>query len=425
MLDRTKQPEFGKIDSISLIEPAVKHLSNGLPVFSINAGTQDVLKVELVFGAGTSTSEKLLVGSSTIGLMQEGTSNKSGSEIAEAVDFYGAHLQDEVAHEESSLSLFSLNKYLKNTLPTLAEVYADPIFPEREFQTHVLKGQQDMLVNMQKVSYLCSKGFSASLFGQSHPYGRSATPEDYGLLSRNDLVDFHSSFIRNRPKYIILAGKLSDDTFELLDEYFGQNTREKPLDSNVTSAESKGRQLHIEKPDAVQNAIRIGRVLFSRTHPDYIGMQILATVLGGYFGSRLMSNIREDKGYTYGIGAGLVSMQDSGYLSISTEIGADVCTAAVNEIYFEIERLRKELIPNSELELVKNYMLGSILKTIDGPFQIAAKWKMYLKYGLGIDAHQDLIHRIKTITPELLRELAQKYLQLNDLIQVTAGRKLQ
>lgn len=424
MLDRITEPAFGKIETIDLIEPSVRHLSNGIPVFSINAGTQDILKVELVFGAGTTTSDKLLVGSSTIKLLKDGTGQKSAAEIAEAVDFFGSHLESEITHEESSLALFTLNKHLKSTLPTMAEVYQNPTFPDREFETYILKSQQEMLVSEEKVSYLCSKGFSATLFGKNHPYGRSANTEDYQKLIRTDLVDFHASFIRNRPKYIMVAGLLNDDTHDLLEQYFGSEKREQLPEQEITISNSASAVVHVEKADAVQNAIRIGRVLFNRTHPDFIGMQILATVLGGYFGSRLMSNIREDKGYTYGIGAGLVSLKDSGYLSISTEVGSDVCQAALNEIYFEIGRLRKELIPSSELELVKNYMLGSILKTIDGPFHISAKWKTYLKYGLGADAHHDLIHRIKTITPERLRELAQKYLQREDLVQVTSGRKL-
>lgn len=425
MLDRTKEPKFGTIDSIELIEPTVQHLSNGLPVFSINAGVQDVLKVELIFGAGTATADKLLVGSSTVELMKEGTEKRSAAAIAEAVDFYGAYLQNEVSFENSSLSLFTLNKHLSNTLPTLAEVYHAPAFSEEELSIYRMNNQQEMLVKMEKVSYLCSKGFSSALFGSDHPFGRSAVPSDYEKISREDLVRFHQSFIHNRLKYIMVAGKLGNDSIALLDEYFGEAKRESDVIWNVNVPEHETKKIHIEKADAVQNAIRIGRVLFSRTHPDYIGMQILATVLGGYFGSRLMSNIREDKGYTYGVGAGLVSLNDTGYLSISTEVGSDVCAAAVREIYFEIERLRKDLIPHTELDLVKNYMLGSLLKTIDGPFQIAAKWKNYLKHGLGMDAHHDLIHRIKTITPERLRELAQKYLQPNDLIQVTAGRKMQ
>lgn len=425
MIDRVKEPSFGKIDTISLMEPTVQHLSNGLPVFSVNAGAQDVLKIELVFGAGTSTPNKLLVGSSAINLMKEGTAKRTAAEIAEAVDFYGSYLQTEIAHEESSLSLYTLNKHLGKTLPTLAEVYSEPAYPEREFETYVLKNQQEMMVNQQKVGYLGSKAFSAALFGEKHPYGRSAGIPDYGSLNRSDLVEFHQKFIKDKILYIIVSGKLADDTLSRLEEHFGKHSREALQERPMEFLDVEAKTVHATKEDAVQNAIRIGRVLFNRTHPDFVGMQILATVLGGYFGSRLMSNIREDKGYTYGIGAGVVSLKRGGYLSISTEVGADVCQAALNEIYFEIERLRKDLIPNSELELVRNYMLGSVLKSIDGPFQIAGKWKSYLKYGLGIETHHELIHRIKTITPERLRELAQTYLQKDDLKQVTAGQPLQ
>ncbi|MCB0754605.1 MAG: insulinase family protein [Flavobacteriales bacterium] len=424
MLDRTQMPEFGKVESIDLIEPKVHHLSNGLPVFYINAGVQDVLKVELVFDTGTSTANKLLVGSSTVNLMKEGTNKRSAAEIAEAVDFYGSYLQAEVAHDQSSISLFTLNKHLKNTLPTLAEVYSEAAFPEREFETYVLQHQQEMLVNQQKVGYLGAKAFSAALYGNNHPYGRSAEVEDYLKLKRQDLVDHHDQEILSRIKYILVAGRTNEQTLPALETYFGSDKRlpipEHAMETNGESVKT----VHVQKDDAVQNAIRVGRILFNRNHSDFIGMQILCTVLGGYFGSRLMSNIREDKGYTYGIGAGMVSLQHSGYLTISTQVGSDVCQAALNEVYFEIERLRKELIPISELELVRNYMLGSILKSIDGPFHLASKWKMYLEYGLGIDTHHDLIHRIKTITPERLKALANQYLQQDDLTQVTAGQPL-
>ena len=422
MLDRVIQPSFGKIDSIELQEPKVFHLSNGLAVFCIDAGEQEVLKVELIFGAGTATAGKLLVGSSTINLIKEGTSKRTAAEIAESVDFYGAYLQADVIHEESALSLITLNKHLKSTLPTLAEVYADATFPEREFETYVLKHQQELMVNQEKVSYLCSKAFSAALYGENHPYGRSAEIDSYNALIRDDLVEFHSNNIKGRIKYILVSGKLREDTLELLEKQFGSDQRLKSPKTELKFAKAEASKVHVEKAEAVQNAIRIGRILFNRNHPDYIGMQILATVLGGYFGSRLMSNIREDKGYTYGVGAGLVSLQNSGYLTISTEVGADVCDAAVNEIFFEIERLRKDLIPVSELDLVRNYMLGSILKTVDGPFNIGAKWRAYLKYDLSVDEHHKLVQRIKTITSERLRELAQQYLQPEDLTLVTAGK---
>jgi len=426
MLDRIQEPAFGKIESINLVEPTVHHLSNGIPVFSINAGTQNVVKVELVFGVGTASTGKMLLTSATVNLLKEGTETKSASEIAEAVDFYGAYLQSEVTHDESSLTLFSLGKHLNQTLPILAEVFSKPAFSEREFETYILKSQQEMLVNMEKVGYLCSKAYTATLFGEDHPYGRSANPEDYSYLTNQELVEFHGSSIKPGPKYIIVSGKLNDDIIALLEKRFGNFQVHTQATEEVEVAASSGTKMiaQVKKPGSVQNAIRIGRVLFNRTHQDFVGMQILATVLGGYFGSRLMSNIREDKGYTYGVGAGIVSLKGSGYLSISTEVGSDVCQAALNEIYFEIERLRKHLIPTDELELVRNYMLGSVLKSIDGPFHIASKWKTYLNHGLGIDAHHAFVHQIKTITPERLKELAQKYLQREDLKQVVAGKPL-
>lgn len=424
MLNRSITPPFGKITSIDLIEPSVHHLDNGLPVFSVNAGTQEVLKIELIFNAGTANADKKLVASASSKLQTEGTTKRTAMQLAEAVDFYGAHLQSEVTHDEASLSLYTLNKHVDNTIGTLAEVYSEPVFAAREVETYLLKSKQEMLVNEEKVSYLGAKAFSAALYGADHPYGRSANQQDYDAVNRQDLVDFHSAFIKSRIKHILVSGKLSSTTIQSLNQQFGQEKRlevsENPIHINTTEPLVH----HVEKSGAVQNSIKIGRVLFNRTHSDFVGMQILSTVLGGYFGSRLMANIREDKGYTYGIGAGLVSLQGSGYLSISTEVGADVCEAAVNEIFIEIERLRKEPIPIHELELVQNYMLGTILKSLDGPFQISDKWKTYLRYGLGSDSHYSLIRQIHNMTPERLRELANTYLQRKDLLQVTAGKPM-
>ena len=421
ILDRKTQPEFGRIEDINLQEPKVVHLDNGIPVLCIDAGTQNVLKVELVFEAGTATADKILVASTAVKTLTEGTAKHNAKEIAEAVDFYGAYLQNEINHDESSICLYSLNKHLDKTLATLAEVYSTPIYPQHELDTVLKKSQQEMLVNKEKVSYLGAKAFSSALYGKDHQYGRSADIEDYDKITRQDLVDFHSSKVKNGIKYILVAGKLGSDTVSNLNSFFGSEERIQSPPIAIDGAGIEPSTIHVAKENAVQNSIKIGRVMFNHTNPDYIGMRVLSTVLGGYFGSRLMTNIREDKGYTYGIGAGMISMKNSGYLSISTEVGADVCQSALNEIYIEIERLRNSLIPSSELELVKNYMLGSILKSIDGPFDVASKWKGYMKYGFGIDAHYELIRQIKNIKPERLKSLANTYLQRKDLVQVTAG----
>jgi len=144
-----------------------------------------------------------------------------------------------------------------------------------------------------------------------------------------------------------------------------------------------------------------GKILFPRNHPDYVGMAILSTILGGYFGSRLMANIREDKGYTYGIGSGLVSMRHSGYLYIASDVGANVREQAVEEIYKEIDRLCNDLVSTEELNLVRNYMTGAFLRNIDGPFAIAERFISTFDYDLDFkEYYLRYLDIIKTITSE-------------------------
>jgi predicted Zn-dependent peptidase len=180
---------------------------------------------------------------------------------------------------------------------------------------------------------------------------------------------------------------------------------------------------HLAKADAIQTAIRIGKRLFTKTHPDYCSITVLNTLLGGYFGSRLMSNIREDKGYTYGISSGIVSMKEGGYFIISTEVGSEVCDPAIHEIYREIGKLRTELVPLEELNLVKNYMLGSFLRSIDGAFAQIERFIAVEEYGLGLDFYRQYVDTIRSIDVKRLRDLANQYLQEDSFVELTAGKR--
>ena len=423
MLDRTIAPSFGKVENSVLPNNEIHHLDNGLPVYVINAGRQELLKVELVFPAGDASSDKKLVAAATSALMEEGTTTRTGAALAEAVDYYGSHLQTEIDADESAITLFTLNKYLQETLPVLAEVYHAPSFPEEELEVYARNHSQSAEINEQKVSHLASRALKGLLYGTEHPLGRGAMPADYLAISRQDVSNHFQTKMNGNIQHIMVAGKLTSATIPLLNSHFGKFALQ-PSQQFTSDVVSNGTsQLHLDKADAVQNAIRVGRVLFNRNHQDYTGMQFLTTVLGGYFGSRLMANIREDKGYTYGIGAGLVSMRHTGHLNISTEVGKDVSSAALAEIFFEIEKLRNELVPQKELETVRNYLLGVMLKGLDGPFALATKWRSYLKYGVGSEAHTDTLCQINEMTSTRLLELAQRYLQEADLKVVTAGAK--
>ncbi|MCY7291959.1 MAG: insulinase family protein, partial [Ferruginibacter sp.] len=170
--------------------------------------------------------------------------------------------------------------------------------------------------------------------------------------------------------------------------------------------------------EGVQGAIRIARPFLNRHHPDFMKVSVLNTVFGGFFGSRLMSNIREDKGYTYGIHSYVQNHIHNSAWMISTEAGKDVCEATIEEIYKEMKLLREDLVDEEELMLVRNYLIGTILGDLDGPFQIMGRWKNLILNNLDGDYFYRSIETIKTISAEDLRDLAKKYLNPEDFYEL-------
>jgi predicted Zn-dependent peptidase len=308
----------------------------------------------------------------------------------------------------------------------MKEILFDATFPEQELNTYKQNSKQQLTVNNEKVGYVARKKFNEMIFGASHPYGYAEKMEDYDNMKRDDLLSVFSSLYTKENCTLIVAGKITDAVFKTLNANFGANDWRKAVASDSTfnpKHQTSNIKLFIEKKDAVQSAIRIGKPLFNKTHPDYAGMQVLNTVLGGYFGSRLMSNIREDKGYTYGVGSAVASLLHDGFFFISTETGVDVTQPAIHEIYKEIDRLKKELIPDEELAMVKNYMTGSFLRSIDGAFQLADRCKGIIIYDLDYDYFYNYLNIIKTITSNQLLQLAEKYLENESFYELVVGGK--
>ncbi len=425
-IDRTVSPAFKTVEKIEMIQATEKKLRNNIPVYSINAGSQELIKVEFFFSAGMFQQTKPLQAATVNAMLEEGTLKMTAAQIADAVDYYGAFLEVGVSQDHASVVLYTLNKHLKSTLSVVEDVIKNATFPEDELDTHLTNKKQKFHVNNQKVATVARKRFTELIFGEKHPYGINVQEADFEKIKRTDLIDFYRSFYCSGNCKIVLAGKINDDVFSLLDEHFGDNdwSSVNSLKKNTVEIIScKEREQLIFKEDALQSAIRIGKVLFNKTHPDFQSLQILNTVYGGYFGSRLMSNIREDKGYTYGIGSGIASLQNSGYFFISTEVGVDVCKNAINEIYLEMDRLRNELIPADELQLVKNYLLGTFLRSVDGPFAMADRFKGILEYNLGYDYFDKYIATIKGISASQLRDLANTYFDKESMIELVVGKK--
>lgn len=425
-LNRKLAPEFKTIDKID-IQQAVEHtLTNGIKVYTIDSGSQELTKIEFIFKAGMYYQSQPLQASAANNLMETGTKTYTANELSDNIDFFGSFFECSVEQDYASLALFSLNKYLDKSLHYVEDIIKNPVFPKDEFDIYISNKKQKHIVNSEKVNVLARRRFTELIFGEKHPYGIAVKDEDFDKLKLESVIQFYKTFYHSGNCTIIASGKLSSNLIDTLSSFFGKSDWGQvqliPV-PNVAIDATKQQKHFIEKPDAIQSAVRVGRLLFNKKDPDYFKFQVLNTILGGYFGSRLMANIREDKGYTYGIGCGLMSLVNSGYFFISTEVGVDVTKNTLTEIYKEIKLLREELVDTEELETVRNYVLGQFLRSVDGPYSLADKFKAIWEFGLGYDYFEKYFEAVKTITPDEIRALANKYLQEKDLIELVVGKK--
>ncbi len=426
MLNRTQAPEFKTIDSIAIQQAQSFTLDNGIHVHTIDAGSQELTRIEFVFKAGMYYQDTPLVASAACALIENGTKKYSANQLSDSIDFYGSFFETSVSQDFSSLALFSLNKHLESTLVFIEELIKNAIYPQEEINTYLTNKKQKFLVGSQKVDVLARRKYSELIFGSTHPYGIEVKAEDHDATKRDSIVNFFKKYYTHSNCIIIVAGKLPANLHQVLNNHFGKDKWGTATNINKAyiPAQTTTQNIHyIEKPDAVQSAIRMGRRLFNKTHPDYFAFQVLNTIFGGYFGSRLMANIREDKGYTYGIGSGLASLVHDGYFFISTEVGADVTKNALEEIYKEIEIMQNDLVSDDELETVKNYILGQFLRTVEGPFALADKFKGIWEFGLNYSYYGNYFNAVKSVTSQQIRDLSGKYLQKKDLIELVVGKK--
>ena len=423
-INRTTAPGFKGIEHIHLIKPEHSKLDNGCNIFSFNSGDQELVRIEWIFQNLRFNPAKPLLNVAVNNMLTEGTSTRSASEIADQIDFYGGFLQVDCGHDHSQVVLYTLNKHLAKTLPVMKDVITDSIFPEKELETFVRNQQQKLQVSLQKNDIVARRKFNKAIYGDTI-YGLSAEFEDYKTLRREDMLEHFNEMYQPSNCTIIVAGKVEQDILDLITDAFGGDWANFPLQTDVTQPDLEPSAEHfyyVEKPDALQSAIRMGLPMITRLHPDFPALQVLNTVLGGYFGSRLMANIREDKGYTYGIGSGLSSMNKGGAMFIASEVGADVCKDAVAEIEKEIHILKTELIPGEELSLVRNYMMGSLLGSLENVLSHADKFKNLYFSGLDYDYYDRYTKVVKTITSEELIRLANKYLDLEEFYKVIVGK---
>ena len=423
MIDRLIAPPIKDATEFKLqLKPYEKFLlDNGVPVYAVDAGVEDLLQIELVFYAGNCFEKSNVVASATNSLLKNGTSKKTAFEINEHFEYYGSYCNKSCHNETAILSLHTLNKHLPALLPVMQEMITDSVFAEEELDIYKQNNKQKLLVSLKKSEFIASRLIDTYLYGKDHPYGKYTNAEDLDALTTDQLKDFFQQYYVNGKCVIFVAGKLPVDLQQQLNTNFGSLPLQAPTFQVPYPAATPGteKKFHVDNdPSGVQAAIRIACPFPNRHHPDFQKVMVLNSLFGGFFGSRLMSNIREDKGYTYGIHSYLQNHIEQSAWLVSTEVGKDVYEAAIVEIYKEMQLLQQEEIDEEELSLVKNYMIGSILGDLDGPFHIIGRWKNLILNGLEESYFNESIATIKNITADELAELSKKYLNPENFYQL-------
>ena len=424
VIDRSVAPPSQPIRHVDLIEATSHSLSNGVPVHIIRAGKQPIVGIEIVFRRGGIKHESRNAACFfAIKMLGEGTRQRTTYQISNLVDSLGAYLQFSPGLDRSSIEIYTLEKHVSTLLELLREVLTEPSMPEVELAKLKDIQTQHIRVSNEKSNIVASKKMKALLFGEDQPYGKSLTESSVSGIARQDLVDFYNDNLRSHWE-VILSGDVTESTLALVEDHLGSIPVVEPSAYTTIFAPRflptfKGNL--IERPDSLQSSLRIGMPLFKKDAPDYLAMRIVNTILGGYFGSRLMQNIREEKGLTYGISSGVVTLEDTGYLVIGTEVKKKFTQLVLDETYREIELLRTKPVELTELDTVRNYLAGKLLNSINTPFALAEKFKNIYMHGLTYGFYQNYLKTLNTVTPERLQKVAQQYLITEEMREVIVG----
>lgn len=427
-INRKTTPEFKSIGKTSLFKPEELKLKNGIPLYVFNLHDSELIKFEMIFEAGNWNLSKPLAGLASAKLMDDGTRRKTSKEIAEEIDFYGSYYSVSVQSDFVSIELFTLRKFLSKTLPILLEILTEAIFPESEIKIFQVNNIQKILVDEQKVQKIGTRLFLKSLFGGNSKYGHGEHVEDYEKLGREEILESYGNVFHNGNCILLASGKIGDIEIKVIENIFGLKAWGKfnpkiMEDPTANYYNTKPEYVFKETQNASQSALKIGKPLVPKSHPDFPFLGILNTVLGGYFGSRLMNNIREDKGLTYGIGSNINPLKNLSFFYISTEVNADSTKEVILEINKEIEILQKDLISVSELELVKNFMRGSFLGSLENAFSYADKFKSLYFHKLDYTYYDVWFEAINKSNPNQLRALAQQYWDRESFHTVIVGKE--
>lgn len=410
-IDRSTPPSVHDFRDIHLDVPEPIMLSNGMKMWIAGNGEDEVNKINIYMTGGAFHESRPMQATACSMAVFNGNKSMTYSQIAEAIDYYGAWRAMQVYDNCTAFSLSSLNENFDKTLPIFIDSLLFPIFPDNEFELNKRQLTVSCATAQEKVKYIANKEMVRLYYGKNHPLATDPTPDDINSLTKEHMMQFFSRYYKAQNCNLVLAGRITDKEIATIEKVVSQwmpdGEPELFLEPEINPSSEMFKI--VNKEGAVQAAVIMMLKTIPRRHPDYFKLRILTTVLGGYFGSRLMANIREDKGYTYGINASLSGRAFDGYIGISTECDTQHVWSVIDETKKEMQRLREEPIPDDELQIVKRHMLSEQVKTLDTPFNIASYIGNMFCYGTYPEYLNEHVQAIIKTTNNDLLEIAQRY----------------
>lgn len=427
-LDRARRliaPDVTPLGDLQLPPANLRVLDNGVTLNWYDGGTQAVNQLSLVFPGGRSEAKVPAIADICGLMLAEGSQSKSGVEISEALDFRGAHFMSRADSHFSIVKIASLNSMSQGVLPLFLEMVSKPSFPE--YALNIVRNRyiKNLEQTRSQVQTIAALALNPLMMGADNPLAKEETPEEISLITTANLKEFHQRVYTAQGCHAFLSGHI---TPELLDEVTKMLMQLPTGDAVAISEHPFTAQMpqtaFTEKTGALQDAITIGFPAPRRDDPDYIPLRFAVMALGGYFGSRLMLNVREDKGYTYGIQAYLKGTLDGSVICISTQTDHKHVKPMLTEIESELIRLAQEPMKPDELMRLRQHIGSALMETLDSPFSIINYYQTKLLVGMP-DGYFNMQAEIaRHLTPELVMEMARKYLQPAQMRVSIAGARI-
>lgn len=419
MLLRNVAPAYSTDFRISLEPLRSEKLVNGVTVSSLLSETVEVFRLEFIYPYGLLSAPDIQTGQFITRLMALGSINKTALEIAEAFEKLGGFLDISMGYHRTTVTLHGLSQYFETYLPLIFEVIYEASFPESEIELQRNQASQSHLINAKKTAFVANKWFRSAIYGQDSTLGQTLDLNRIESLNKTSLVNFHDLIFNGSTFDVYLCGNYTVANKETL---LKQLTEIKVKEKNIISSfppllDANNHTIALE--ETVQSTLVIGKRLFSRNHPDFVKFLVTNTLFGGYFGSRLMKSIREEKGLTYGISSSLVSNGQDGVFSIKADLNKEKLDEALTEIYKEVTDLQNHLVNLNELDTVKNYIKGNIYSSTNTIFDIMDKHKAIKFEHLQKDFYERVGIKIDAVMPENVKEMAELY--FNDFSTIIAG----